>query len=63
MCSKPTPPESPLLEALALMGKALDLMDVDGTVGIIAAQLEMARGRLAEHLGVELFPPDDLGSA
>ena len=45
------------------MGKALDLMDVDGTVGIIAAQLEMARGRLAEHLGVELFPPDDLGSA
>jgi hypothetical protein len=45
------------------MGKALDLMDLDGTVAIIAAQLELARGRLAQHLGVEILPTDDEGSA
>lgn len=63
MCSEPTPYARPLLEALDLMGKALDLMDLDGTVAIIAAQLELARGRLAQHLGVEILPTDDEGSA
>ena len=40
-----------LREALLLMTKALDLIDHDGSVGAIGAQLDLARARLSEHLG------------
>ena len=39
-----------LREALRLMTKALDLIDYDGSVGVIGAQLDLARARLLEHL-------------
>ena len=39
-----------LREALRLMTKALDLIDHDGSVGAIGAQLDLARARLSEHL-------------
>lgn len=39
-----------LREALRLMTKALDLIDYDGSVGVIGAQLDLARARLSEHL-------------
>lgn len=39
-----------LYEALALMGTALDLLDQDGSVGSVGAQLDLARSRLSDHL-------------
>ena len=37
-------------EALRLMTTALELLDEDGTVGSIGAQLDLARARLAGHI-------------
>ena len=39
-----------LREALRLVTKALELVDEDGTVTFIGAQLDLARVRLSEHL-------------
>lgn len=39
-----------LHEALRLMAKALEIIDRDGKVGAIGAQLDLARARLSEHL-------------
>lgn len=39
-----------LREALRLMTQALDIVDHDGSVGAIGAQLDLARARLSEHL-------------
>lgn len=39
-----------LREALRLMAKALEIIDRDGKVGAIGAQLDLARARLSEHL-------------
>jgi hypothetical protein len=39
-----------LREALSLITKAIDLLDRDGRVGVIGAQLDLARARLEDHL-------------
>lgn len=39
-----------LNEALDLMTTALDLLDQDGSVGSIGAQLDLARSRLSDHI-------------
>lgn len=47
--------DSLLREALRLMTAALDLLDEDGTVSAVGAQLDLARARLSEHLDT---PPE-----
>lgn len=53
---KPVNKDDLLDEALRLMTKALDLLDGDGTVGSIGAQLDLARARLADHIAGSRLP-------
>jgi len=39
-----------LREALRLITEALELLDQDGTVGVVGAHLDLARARLEGHL-------------
>lgn len=39
-----------LSEALRLMTTALELLDQNGKVAVIGAQLDLARARLVEHI-------------
>jgi len=45
-----------LSEALRLMTAALELLDEVGSVGSIGAQLDLARARLADHIGEPQAP-------
>ncbi len=47
---KPVEEKASLREALSLMTRALELLDEDGGVGTIGAQLDLARARLSIHL-------------
>lgn len=44
--------DSLLHEALRLITAALELLDEDGTVSAIGAQLDLARARLSERLDI-----------
>lgn len=48
-----------LSKALRLMTAALDLLDEDGTVAAIGAQLDLARARLADHIDSMQTPEFD----
>lgn len=53
MSSSVSEQDNTLHEALSLMARALAILDEDGSVGAIGAQLDLARARLAEHLNLD----------